>query len=343
MAVPSQTPARAFNDLEGSSHVIANIKSPVIAAGVGAGFVGVLLGTLVTYATQSSWVSSASSPAAVPSLGTRSGQSSVVFQASRAEEVLGELTNVEVKAVAEWFVAETGAAPGRNASPACLWLSGPSAVELLRPPKSDTVAYLDGQGPRPSRYARVTSVGPDGVQEYRVGPLENAQVSPEATMSMLTAAGDIPYTKRPTEPHADNELADAVLTRTNLAVAPLLMDAFGPIFEEFDGFDGSEGTASHFLRNDVLSPAGTRHEIVVFQWTPPPPARMEATWLHPLPGLLSSIPQQWILLSGQHLRSVSVAKGLGRQLKSSQLPMQAAMSMCAHFRRRQARGMCHNG
>ena len=141
-------------------------------------------------------------------------QFNLTFGPTRAEEVLGELTRDEVKAVAEWFVATTGAAAIRNASPDAVWLSGPSAVELLRPAKAEALAYLDGSGPKPARYARVTTVAPAGVQEYKVGPIVDSRPSADATAVPLFTLGDIPHTKRPTENHADSELIEPLVDET---------------------------------------------------------------------------------------------------------------------------------
>lgn len=57
-------------------------------------------------------------------------------------EVLGELTVQEVQAVSTWFMQKTGAAPCRLNASVQTWLAGPSAVELLRPPKKETLSYF---------------------------------------------------------------------------------------------------------------------------------------------------------------------------------------------------------
>jgi len=157
------------------------------------------------------------------------GASALVFAHTKAAETLGELSSEEVRAVASWFAERTGAAGARNASPTCVWLAGPSAIELLRPPKATTVAYLDGTGPRPPRFARVTAVGPTGVQEYSVGPLESGRPAPNAHVRPLRKPDEVPYVKRPTEPGADLQLAQSLVNQTLRTMgASLLVSAFGP-------------------------------------------------------------------------------------------------------------------
>ena len=121
----------------------------------------------------------------------------VRFYSSRASETLGELSLAEVRAVSSWFMAKTGAAGARSEPSVEKWLAGPSAVELLRPPKKATLAYLDGKGPKPARFARVTMATKTAVLEYKVGPLGPAASLDGATIEELVPAGSIPYSKRP--------------------------------------------------------------------------------------------------------------------------------------------------
>lgn len=229
---------------------------------------------------------------------TRVSVSGLKFGPSRAEEVLGELNAAEVKTVATWFSTEFGATGMRNASKDCLWIAGPSAVELLIPPKTDSVAYLDGKGPKPPRFARVTAVGPAGVDEYRVGPIEGGKMAARATAKQLTNKGDIPYVKRPTENSADSLIGEGIVNRTFKIMEPVLVASFGNVFPQFAGFDPKEGSVDQIFRNDALGPPGQRADILIFQWFPPAPVRPEAAWLHPLPLTIklnstSSDPAQW--------------------------------------------------
>ena len=121
----------------------------------------------------------------------------VRFYSSRASETLGELSVAEVQAVSSWFMAKTSAAGARSEPSVEKWLAGPSAVELLRPPKKATLAYLDGKGPKPARFARVTMATKTAVLEYKVGPLGPAASLDGATIEELVPAGSIPYSKRP--------------------------------------------------------------------------------------------------------------------------------------------------
>jgi len=223
------------------------------------------------------------------------------FESSRAEEVMGDLSAIETKAVADWFIAKTGASGVRNGSASCVWLAGPSAVELLRPAKAEALAYLEERGSRPLRFARVSATGPRGVLEYQVGPLLNGKVAANATMQLLTKPGQIPFSKRPTEPAADDRVGTALINRTIKEIgSALLVSTFGPIFPQLDGFTGKDGEVFHFLRNDAFSPQGERRDMLKFLWMPPPPTRLESYWLHPVPlamkvNTTSPDPEAWSL------------------------------------------------
>eukprot|EP00929_Paragymnodinium_shiwhaense_P031538 TRINITY_DN17638_c0_g1_i1.p1 TRINITY_DN17638_c0_g1~~TRINITY_DN17638_c0_g1_i1.p1 ORF type:complete len:772 (+),score=130.73 TRINITY_DN17638_c0_g1_i1:73-2388(+) len=198
------------------------------------------------------------------------GQSgSLTFTSRKADEVLGELSSGEIRSVADFLARKKGVSPDRNGSSVSTWLSGPSAIELLRPRKQEVLAYLDTNGPRPKRFARATVVAPGTVMEYRVGPLEGGTIVENAVFEPLTTAGDIPYQKRPMESLPDHNLASNLLTE--------------PIFPELPGFTGEKGATTSWLRNNMLTGAGKRSNFVMFFWVPPKPARPEANWLHPLP------------------------------------------------------------
>ncbi|CAK9077844.1 unnamed protein product [Durusdinium trenchii] len=176
----------------------------------------------------------------------------------------------------------TGTQPCRADPSIDQWLTGPSSVELLRPPKAETVAYLDGKGPKPARYARVTVATNSSVVEYKVGPitdLKNAQIE------VLVPAGAIPYSKRPgfEETAFLHEIYDATVRRLG---APLLVKAFGmiwPQLAEHGGYVPNVGTVTTLPRNDPLAPAGTRRIRIKSAVVPPAPSRPDAQWLYPLP------------------------------------------------------------
>ncbi|KAI7844054.1 hypothetical protein COHA_002198 [Chlorella ohadii] len=71
----------------------------------------------------------------------------------------------------------------------------------LQPKKKEALAWLDGTGPMPARFAKVIVIRgasqPRDVMEYQVGPLCNGQVCNYAGILALTADGQIPYVKRP--------------------------------------------------------------------------------------------------------------------------------------------------
>ncbi|CAK9013888.1 Hypothetical protein SCF082_LOCUS12118 [Durusdinium trenchii] len=123
------------------------------------------LGSVVTLKVQEIW-----SPTSRMIKSSYGEAVAVRFFPSRASEVLGELSASEVEAVAGWFMQRTGTQPCRADPSIDQWLTGPSSVELLRPPKAETVAYLDGKGPKPARYARVTVATNSSVVEYKAQP-----------------------------------------------------------------------------------------------------------------------------------------------------------------------------
>jgi len=273
-------------------------QSPLLVAllsAFGGAFVAL---AVVPYLSGALWTAPAAAPGAAPVGSCAAVKAHTLsFSQTAAEDALGELSADEVQSVARWFAAEHGAAGTRNSSADCVWLAGPSAVELLIPLKNETVAYIEGRGPRPQRFARVTAVGRGNVEEYKVGPLVDGRVAPGATAEVIRAAGAVPFARRPTETNADNRLSEALLNSTLRGMAPLLTEAFGPVFPQLDGYDESKGTVGYFNRNDALRPEGDRADMLIFQLFPAN-TRVEAAWLHPIPLLMkvnttSSDPAAW--------------------------------------------------
>lgn len=203
----------------------------------------------------------------------------IEFHNSKASAVMGDLSAEETMAVATWFMAKTGAAPFRASPSIEKWLAGPSAVELLRPPKKEVLAYLDGKGPKPGRFARVTMVTKDAVLEYKVGPLVSGSVSSDAKIEILVPAGSIPYAKRPgTE---DFFIMFPLVNAVVEEMKPALVEAFGdlhwPSLEDLvSGAPPTTMIANWMPRNDAMAPAGTRRVRVKAGAMPPPPSRLDA-------------------------------------------------------------------
>lgn len=209
-------------------------------------------------------------------------QSTVRFGRSKASEVLGELSVKEVQAISSWFMAQTGSAACRHSPNVTAWLAGPSAVELLRPPKAETLAYLDGKGPKPARFARVVMVTQSSVMEYKVGPVDDLS---KASITELVPKGAIPYSKRPgfEETSFLNPIYNAAVKEIGVS---LLVRAFGPIWPQLaeeGGFVPGHGMVTFLPRNDPLAPAGTRRVRLKSALQPPLPSRPDAQWLYPLP------------------------------------------------------------
>ena len=225
-------------------------------------------------------------PGSLPSCNRygRNQSDPVRFYSSRASEALGELSLAEVQGVSSWFMAHTGAKPARSDPSVEKWLAGPSAVELLRPAKKATLAYLDGQGPKPPRFARVTVNTKSTVVEYKVGPLGPSGPLPNATIQELVPAGSIPYSKRPG--FEETNLLGGLYNKTVEGMGSLLIEAFGKIWPCLEGKGGyvpGKGIAGYLPRNDALAPAGTRRVRVKSNLQPPPPSRPDAQWLYPIP------------------------------------------------------------
>merc|ERR1719265_2212049 len=114
--------------------------------------------------------------------------------------------------------------------------------------------------------------------EYRVGPIVDGAVAPDATIKELLKPGTIPLTKRPDECGGDDalyaSLRDATVRELGEAT---LVPLFGPVFPQFESFKSEMGTGFTFLRNDVTSNATRRVASNVWLWQPPPPARSEAS------------------------------------------------------------------
>jgi len=97
---------------------------------------------------------------------------------------------------------------------------------------------------------------------------------------------DVPYTKRPTETNADNRISEGLLNRTIQELAPVLVQAFGNVWPQIEGFEPRLGSVGYFNRNDAMRRPGERVDMLIFQWSPAPPVRVESTWLHPVPLLM---------------------------------------------------------
>ncbi|CAD7705112.1 unnamed protein product [Ostreobium quekettii] len=123
-------------------------------------------------------------------------------------------------------------------------------VEVLPPPKQEALAYLDGAGPRPDRFARVAvirgSATPRDVMEYKVGPLpiaangdsgegkfervqQNLSPRPDVLVEKLRKDGQIPYSKRPTEFVTEFHL-DTVVSREALFLRDIFKDTTGKCY-----------------------------------------------------------------------------------------------------------------
>lgn len=225
----------------------------------------------------------------------------ITFGPSKAEEVLGELTISEFKSAAQWFRTHLNGDAVREANKNSLWLAGPSGLELLFPKKAEVLSYLDGTGPKPPRFARLTTVGPSGIVEYSLGPIVDGAVAKNATLQRLDS-GDVPYTKRPTEAEADGRLLTGLYNKTMQTLGPLLLEAFGPIFPMLDDFTGEHGMILNVMRNDALSRLGERIDMIKALWQPPAPQRPDAFFMHPLPidirfNTTDVDPSAWAVLS----------------------------------------------
>lgn len=236
--------------------------------------------------------------------------SALTFAESKAAIALGELSAGEMRAVAEYLVASQGWASRRSQFKEQCWIAGPSGVELMTPPKTAALAYIDGDADAPPRYARVSVVSPgeDATISYRVGPIVEGVVADGATVVELGRLG--PLAKRPTEPGGDADFSQRVLDGAVLEIgAALLVEAaFGAIFPVFfvankEAFDFEvRGRASPMMVNDVLSASGERWSHYHYSWIPPSRlSRLESFWLHPMPLRIHvnethADPEQWTAL-----------------------------------------------
>lgn len=208
------------------------------------------------------------------------------FFPTKAEEALGELSPQEIAAVANYFkehgIHNQHVSPTRGESP--VWISGMESIQLLTPPKSLVLAYLDKNGPVPPRFARVRVVGPSDVMEYSVGPIVDGSVAADATVQQLLQPGAVPFTKRPEECGGDDRFSRPVLHDMLEELGEdMLVGTFGPIFPQFKSYNVSAGQLQPWLRNGVLSNKTMRIATQCFLRTPPPSVKPEAAWLYPLP------------------------------------------------------------
>lgn len=241
-------------------------------------------------------------PEVAPWTSKRSSPGGITFEATKAEQALGDLTAAEVRAVALWVMARKQVDPVRTFAANSTWIAGPSGVELVIPAKSEVLAFFAGEGPAPLRFARVTLVGPGTVIEYSVGPLESGAVASNATMKVLRGPEVTPYTKRPTEGGIDGTFSGTLLHRTYRELGSILTPAWGHFFPGVDGYSPeTDGSLNELERAEALEVAGTRADMFKLLWIPPAPQTLDAFWVHPVPldiriNTTHQDPSQWEIM-----------------------------------------------
>lgn len=227
-----------------------------------------------------------------------------VAGARSAAYVFDELSPKEMVEVARVFCGGIGAALGPDTVKDAMqsFLSGVAAIELLHPGKAEALAFLDGDGPLPKRYARVTVARPrhNDVMEYKVGPITGSRSAPVVgtERAQLLAPGEVPYSKRPPDlkDNQVNPLIDAALQQ----LRPLLEKTFGHTFTNFDSYDPKEGQLMSYPLPGFLSTRTSRLSILKFLWNFKPDEVNSAAWLHPVPfsatvNQTGADPKNWLL------------------------------------------------
>lgn len=140
-------------------------------------------------------------------------------------------------------------------------------IELLEPPKDEAIAYLDGSGPRPKRYARaivVRSVEKD-MMEYKIGPLplpedtrsrkelkkNGKSPRPGVTVEKLLEDGEIPFVKRPTFKYT-SLWSEIVVARVAYQLREAFVDTVGVCYGADDSTPERREETSHECGTDIL-------------------------------------------------------------------------------------------
>ena len=93
------------------------------------------------------------------------------------------------------------------------------------PVKSEALEYLDNDGAKPKRFAKVTvqrgGVSPPDVMEYRVGPLDGQQI----TVTPKTSPGDIHFNSRPYD-MLELTIGNDIVAQELALLSPLLAESF---------------------------------------------------------------------------------------------------------------------
>jgi len=204
-----------------------------------------------------------------------------------------DLSPEETIAVAQVFMSASGAASGpHTAKIGQSYITGMGGIELLVPTKEEALAYLDADGQRPSRYARVVCARPshNDVMEYRVGPISGLRTAPKVELALkpLLEPGAVPFAKRPPD-LVDTALLPLVAATMD-ELRPLLENTFGHAFPQFeDTFDPQGGIVFGFpIFPDLRSTTASRITMVKFFWISKASEVNAAMYLHPVPFIFRS-------------------------------------------------------
>ncbi|GMH42873.1 hypothetical protein BSKO_10792 [Bryopsis sp. KO-2023] len=139
-------------------------------------------------------------------------------------------------------------------------------VELFEPSKKEALAYLDGDGPRPQRFAKAivirASAEPKDVMEYKVGPLpipedkrsrkeikkKGKGPRPGVTVEELLEDGEMPFVKRPTHKYT-SVWSETVVARVAYQLREAFKDSTGYCY-------GSDDTTEE-LKEETSAECGT--------------------------------------------------------------------------------------
>ncbi|KAK6371693.1 hypothetical protein LTS17_008516 [Exophiala oligosperma] len=140
-------------------------------------------------------------------------------------------------------------------------------VETLQPNKSDALPYLNGEGPKPARYARATlqfqATMEPYIREYMVGPLP---VSNETTIQTL----DYPYNKGAGYQriyNADNDAYNQFLVNISASVEDILMKMFNGTFTNSPTDPLAIGPSDPLWIDDVTGAVTTWNEYTLMPTT----------------------------------------------------------------------------
>ncbi|KAK0538662.1 hypothetical protein OC835_001357 [Tilletia horrida] len=140
------------------------------------------------------------------------------------DNIWQSLSDDEAADVIKYLHANLNLTAAENATS---WSNMLTVIDLVPPNKTDALAYLDGSGPKPPRYAKATvlfgATDSPYAQDFAVGPLPVDGNTTYASLDYLTTSG----TNRISIPSIDEDLVYEFYNNVSVSIADITQDLLG--------------------------------------------------------------------------------------------------------------------